>query len=172
MALIGISNEDTTAEIAPLANKIIGAKLWNEGLKAETIRRLRGAGNGAVAAAILQNGGEESGNEVNGDAVRAEDAEGKVQPLDMAEEMWRGKPWKTSVADLEGEILCGAHSSLPATRISRSHADAHFLDSLAIHPLRKAVQGYKTRFPQGHGRSASERALHYLSCQDEGALQR
>ncbi len=125
VALIGVGTDDTAEEVAPLVKKVLGAKLWNEGLTAEHIRQQRGAGTGLVAAAIGANpslppasaaepagqaaeGGSSqpapADGEANGDAAGTGAGAGKMS---RAEEVWGGKPWKTNVADLQGEILCG-----------------------------------------------------------------
>lgn len=69
--------------------KILSTKLWNEGLKA---RMIPVPSQYAVA-----------GEQQEHQATLTE------APTSRAESVWGGKPWKTNVVELEGEILCSVY---------------------------------------------------------------
>lgn len=115
VALIGISTEDTAAEIIPLANKILNTKLWNDNQEAHQIRippqyepepETASAPSSATAAA----------------AVGEAEAEGEKA---RAEQVWGGKPWKRSVVELGGEVLCVSQFTLFARTVKGTKPDFH-----------------------------------------------
>ena len=84
--------DDTAAEIAPLCQKVLSTKLWNEGVKASRLDipsqyRLEGDS----AAQVPGSGSSDSNH---------------TATASRPEQVWGGKPWKTNVVDLEGEVLC------------------------------------------------------------------
>lgn len=84
LALVAVGTEDTLEQVPTLASRILNLKLWNEGQKATAI---------ATASTVVP---------ADPTATKGiEDASSRK------EEVWGGKPWKTSVVELEGEILCG-----------------------------------------------------------------
>lgn len=117
VALIGISTEDTAAEIIPLANKILNTKLWNENQEANQI---------TIPAQYEPEPSNSSSTttETSGASVTAsngEAAEGKAR----AEQVWGGKPWKRSVVELKGEVLCVSQFTLFARTVKGTKPDFH-----------------------------------------------
>lgn len=108
VALIGISTEDTVSEILPLANKILNTKLWNEGQE---------------AAQILVPSQYEPENP---SAPSTSPADGSAEGADSrAEQVWGGKPWKRSVVELGGEVLCVSQFTLFARTVKGTKPDFH-----------------------------------------------
>uniref|UniRef100_V5EUM9 D-aminoacyl-tRNA deacylase n=1 Tax=Kalmanozyma brasiliensis (strain GHG001) TaxID=1365824 RepID=V5EUM9_KALBG len=113
VALIGISTEDTAAEIIPLANKILNTKLWNDNQEANQITvppqyepEASSSTNSDTPAAVPTANGEEGGNA-------------------RAEQVWGGKPWKRSVVELGGEVLCVSQFTLFARTVKGTKPDFH-----------------------------------------------
>lgn len=123
VALIGISTEDTAAEIVPLANKILNTKLWNENQQAGQITipsqyepepeplfsTSASDPNGSVPPPVTA--------PVNGESS----GEGNAR----AEQVWGGKPWKRSVVELGGEVLCVSQFTLFARTVKGTKPDFH-----------------------------------------------
>ena len=117
VALIGISTEDTAAEIVPLANKILNTKLWNENQEAGQIlvpaqyepepSAAAESSNAATAASVSAGNGD------------AEEVKAR------AEQVWGGKPWKRSVVELGGEVLCVSQFTLFARTVKGTKPDFH-----------------------------------------------
>ncbi|KAJ1020058.1 hypothetical protein NDA16_004338 [Ustilago loliicola] len=116
VALIGISTEDTAAEIVPLANKILDTKLWNENQEAGqiTVPSQYEPEHSAPAPAPASN--------VEATAA-AGDAEGEAKA--RSEQVWGGKPWKRSVVELGGEVLCVSQFTLFARTVKGTKPDFH-----------------------------------------------
>lgn len=94
--------DDTADEIQALMQKILGTKLWNEGIKASAIpvppqymvgEETVSKGRPANACASTTGTGNAAG--ADGQATTS-----------RAEGVWGGKPWKTNIIDLEGDIMC------------------------------------------------------------------
>lgn len=115
VALIGISTEDTAAEIVPLANKILNTKLWNENQEAGQITVPSQYEPESSSAADLSNASA-SASTTNG-----EGEEVKAR----AEQVWGGKPWKRSVVELGGEVLCVSQFTLFARTVKGTKPDFH-----------------------------------------------
>lgn len=97
-----LAADDTSDEIQPLTQKILATKLWNEGLKATNI------------AVPLQYNVEDSvtaqsSSGESGGAPFASMPNARSAPTSRAEGVWGGKPWKTNVMELEGEVLCSEY---------------------------------------------------------------
>ncbi|CDR98600.1 related to DTD1-D-Tyr-tRNA(Tyr) deacylase activity [Sporisorium scitamineum] len=116
VALIGISIEDTAAEIIPLANKILNTKLWNENQQAGQIvvppqykpeaSSTTTTNEPSTTEAAPSTGGAEGGSA-------------------RAEQVWGGKPWKRSVVELGGEVLCVSQFTLFARTVKGTKPDFH-----------------------------------------------
>ena len=116
VALIGISTEDTAAEIVPLANKILNTKLWNENQEASQITVPPQYEPEASASSTTNGSAESAATAANG-----ESEEGKAR----AEQVWGGKPWKRSVVELGGEVLCVSQFTLFARTVKGTKPDFH-----------------------------------------------
>lgn len=97
VALIGIATDDTAEEIAPLCNKILSLKMWNEGQKAWAITT-------PSHYPVSETRAQPPSSENDGKSAKSNDT--SEVHASRKEEVWGGKPWKTSVVDLEGEVLC------------------------------------------------------------------
>lgn len=115
VALIGISTEDTAAEIAPLCNKILNTKLWNEGQNAADI----------VIPAQYEPEASTASAVPSSNPGAAADEGGAEQTNARAEQVWGGKPWKRSVVELGGEILCVSQFTLFARTVKGTKPDFH-----------------------------------------------
>lgn len=116
VALIGISTEDTAAEIVPLANKILNTKLWNENQDAGQITvPLQYEPEQFIPAAAQTSNGEAAATVAEGD--------GKAKA--RSEQVWGGKPWKRSVIELGGEVLCVSQFTLFARTVKGTKPDFH-----------------------------------------------
>lgn len=118
VALIGISTEDTAAEIVPLANKILNTKLWNENQEAGqiTVPSQYEPKQSTPAAAPASNGEA---------AAATTAAEGEGEAKAQSEQVWGGKPWKRSVVELGGEVLCVSQFTLFARTVKGTKPDFH-----------------------------------------------
>lgn len=117
VALIGVGVEDTVEEIAPLTQKILSTKLWNEGLNASNIE---------VPAQYTNAAGDESHARARtANASTSNEAADDVTAKARAEQVWGGKPWKTNVMDLQGEILCISQFTLHARLSKGTKPDFH-----------------------------------------------
>ncbi|KAJ9478755.1 D-aminoacyl-tRNA deacylase [Pseudozyma hubeiensis] len=118
VALIGISTEDTVAEIVPLANKILNTKLWNENQQATQIL-------------VPPQYEPESSPTANEDppssttSLAASNGEAPETTNARAEQVWGGKPWKRSVVELGGEVLCVSQFTLFARTVKGTKPDFH-----------------------------------------------
>lgn len=112
VALIGIGVEDTADEIAPLSQKILTTKLWNEGQKASQI-------NVPPQYTI-----DQSSKEAIDTTVKTAD-EGNNEQKTRSEQVWGGKPWKQNVIDLEGEVMCISQFTLHARLSKGTKPDFH-----------------------------------------------
>jgi hypothetical protein len=86
--------DDTAKEIAPICQKILTTKLWNDGAKAESMTvppQYEHASTSVDASSSTDSETQQSTQE--GETSRSE-------------QVWGGKPWKTNVVELEGEVLC------------------------------------------------------------------
>ncbi|GAK64050.1 D-tyrosyl-tRNA deacylase [Moesziomyces antarcticus] len=116
VALIGISTEDTAAEIVPLANKILSTKLWNENQEASQITvppQYEPKASGSTSA--------NESTETAAAATNGETEEAKAR----SEQVWGGKPWKRSVVELGGEVLCVSQFTLFARTVKGTKPDFH-----------------------------------------------
>jgi D-tyrosyl-tRNA(Tyr) deacylase len=116
VALIGIGVEDTADEITPLTQKILSTKLWNEGLTASHIQ-VPPQYNGDTGVTSVK---AETGTSV----VATSESDGSEVKA-RAEQVWGGKPWKTNVMDLQGEILCISQFTLHARLSKGTKPDFH-----------------------------------------------
>lgn len=91
-------SDDTVAEIAPLTRRILHTKSWNEGLSAKDI-------------SIPPQYREVEGDRAENVAVAETPSTDTTNKVTRSEQVWGGKPWKTNVMDLGGEILCNVVSS-------------------------------------------------------------
>ncbi|KDN52388.1 D-tyrosyl-tRNA deacylase [Tilletiaria anomala UBC 951] len=135
VALIGISTEDTAAEISPLVTRVLGAKLWNEGLTAQAILRgeadkliVANGHGGRVVASILEDANGKLEDPVKQNP--ADDTQDTALAQNGAhksggEELWGGKPWKTNVVALGGEVLCVSQFTLHARMNKGTKPDFH-----------------------------------------------
>jgi D-aminoacyl-tRNA deacylase len=112
VALIGIGVEDTADEVAPLSQKILTTKLWNEGQKASQIN------------VPPQYTNELSSNEAIDTTAKPTD-EGNDEQKTRSEQVWGGKPWKQNVIDLEGEVMCISQFTLHARLSKGTKPDFH-----------------------------------------------
>lgn len=104
VALIGISTEDSRDDIVPLANKILNLRFWNHNQKSWTIdppphypvseHRAQPPSIGPSNTPT-----NEAGIDLSDDVT--EDSE-----VSRKNQVWGGQPWKSSVVQFEGEILC------------------------------------------------------------------
>ncbi|KAN0065441.1 D-tyrosyl-tRNA(Tyr) deacylase [Thecaphora frezii] len=115
VALIGISTEDTAAEIIPLANKILSTKLWNDNQERSQIQ---------VPSQYLPQDASSIPSAAAADATVTA-GEGGAEPKDRAEQVWGGKPWKKSVVELGGEVLCVSQFTLFARTVKGTKPDFH-----------------------------------------------
>ncbi|KAJ1035075.1 hypothetical protein NDA18_000676 [Ustilago nuda] len=116
VALIGISTEDTAAEIVPLANKILNTKLWNENQDAGQITVPSQYEPGQFIPAAAQTSIGEAAETVT-------EGDGKAKA--RSEQVWGGKPWKRSVIELGGEVLCVSQFTLFARTVKGTKPDFH-----------------------------------------------
>ncbi|EPQ30752.1 uncharacterized protein PFL1_01653 [Pseudozyma flocculosa PF-1] len=123
VALIGISTEDTAAEIVPLANKILTTKLWNDNqeraqiqVPSQYLSSSSSDTDATTAAASAPPSSSSNGDTTGGDAAA---------PKDRAEQVWGGKPWKKSVVELGGEVLCVSQFTLFARTVKGTKPDFH-----------------------------------------------
>lgn len=94
--------DDTIGEIVTLSQRILSTKLWNEGVKARDI---------AVPAQyhqqITSGHHNDSASPPSADQPPEDhNDDSTTTATTRSEQVWGGKPWKTSVVDLEGEVLC------------------------------------------------------------------
>ncbi|PWN24072.1 D-tyrosyl-tRNA deacylase [Microstroma glucosiphilum] len=116
VALIGIGTDDTMDEVVPLANKILSLKLWNEGQKAPHI---------VTPSHYPPSTGSAAGPAASMDPAVAEAPAGDTAATSRKEEVWGGKPWKASVVELGGEILCVSQFTLHARTAKGTKPDFH-----------------------------------------------
>lgn len=101
LALIAVGTDDSLDQVPALASRILNLKLWNEGQKATSV-------------ALVSIAGQSTSSEGTSTEVA------QAEKSSRKEEVWGGKPWKTSVVELEGDILCGEH----ATRADKATANS------------------------------------------------
>lgn len=150
VALIGIGKDDTMDDVAPLCSKILSLKvrelsnphhkrrvlllhllafsrlveqLWNEGQKAANIpvppQYVFGSnGTSESAPAAVEATSPTT-------AAGSEDPTAAATPSSRKEQVWGGKPWKTSVVELGGEILCVSQFTLHARTVKGAKPDFH-----------------------------------------------
>nr|CDI56440.1 related to DTD1-D-Tyr-tRNA(Tyr) deacylase activity [Melanopsichium pennsylvanicum 4] len=114
VALIGISTEDTAAEIIPLANKVLNTKLWNENQEAGQItvpEQYDPEPSSLKQSSIASAEGSAPSNNDESET--------------RAEQIWGGKPWKRSVVELGGEVLCVSQFTLFARTVKGTKPDFH-----------------------------------------------
>lgn len=117
VALIGISTEDTAAEIIPLANKILNTKLWNDNQQAGQIVVPPQYEPEASTSPTVDETPSTTTPAGNGEST----GEGNAR----AEQVWGGKPWKRSVIELGGEVLCVSQFTLFARTVKGTKPDFH-----------------------------------------------
>ncbi|CBQ71068.1 related to DTD1-D-Tyr-tRNA(Tyr) deacylase activity [Sporisorium reilianum SRZ2] len=115
VALIGISTEDTAAEIIPLANKILNTKLWNENQQTTHI---------VVPPQYDPEAPTSTADEASTPAPAPANGEAEGGSA-RAEQVWGGKPWKRSVVELGGEVLCVSQFTLFARTVKGTKPDFH-----------------------------------------------
>ncbi|SPO32267.1 related to DTD1 - D-Tyr-tRNA(Tyr) deacylase activity [Ustilago trichophora] len=117
VALIGISTEDTAAEIVPLANKILSTKLWNENQEAVQIE---------VPSQYEPEASSPAEPSSTSAAATAQTSNGEAEETKArSEQVWGGKPWKRSVVELGGEVLCVSQFTLFARTVKGTKPDFH-----------------------------------------------
>lgn len=124
VALIGVCKEDTDEDIPKLVKKVLGAKLWNEGAKSRTPAG-GGADKGSIVQAIqtLSDGSTStvSSAEISEDPTPAGETGDKVG----GEHLWGGRPWRSNLMDIGGEILCVSQFTLYAQMSKGTKPDFH-----------------------------------------------
>lgn len=115
-------------DIPGLVKKVLGAKLWNEGSRAPTLRG-DGGDNGSVVQAIRSLAGS-TGKEAQTSAQTPDTNETTSSATPSGErvggeELWGGRPWRSNVMDLEGEILCVSQFTLYARMNKGTKPDFH-----------------------------------------------
>ena len=114
VALIGIGVEDTADEIAPLSQKILMTKLWNEGQKASQI----------IVPPQYSVNDQHSNESIETPIKSSSEADESTQKA-RSEQVWGGKPWKQNVIDLEGEVMCISQFTLHARLNKGTKPDFH-----------------------------------------------
>ncbi|PWN50697.1 hypothetical protein IE53DRAFT_315278 [Violaceomyces palustris] len=118
VALIGISTDDTLNEIVPLANKVLNTKLWNERQEAKDIK-VPSQYQDQEDDKVTSNG------DASGQPSPATPDANEATSATRAEEVWGGKPWKRSVMELGGEVLCVSQFTLHARTTKGTKPDFH-----------------------------------------------
>ncbi|CAO1625853.1 unnamed protein product [Parajaminaea phylloscopi] len=126
VALIGISTEDSMEDIVPLANKVAGLKFWNQGQKAWAVPsppQYPPSEHRAVAPSLPTHseGAAPTTPPGNNGAETPADSE----EVSRKEQVWGGQPWKSSVVEFEGEILCISQFTLHARTVKGTKPDFH-----------------------------------------------
>lgn len=116
VALVGIGVDDTHDDIQPLSQKILATKLWNENLKARHITIPP-----QYRAEDASGPSRSQSDTADGAGPAASDTASSTR----AEDVWGGKPWKTNVVDLEGEVLCISQFTLHARLNKGTKPDFH-----------------------------------------------
>ncbi|UZJ54763.1 hypothetical protein CBS101457_004083 [Exobasidium rhododendri] len=117
VALVGIGTDDTVSDVVPLCQKILTTKLWNEGVTAKSIvvpPQYEHASTSDQQSLTPHMPMEPQQDDQNG-------SQGVVR----SEQVWGGKPWKTNVMDLEGEVLCISQFTLHARLTKGTKPDFH-----------------------------------------------
>ncbi|PWN30764.1 hypothetical protein BDZ90DRAFT_257824 [Jaminaea rosea] len=118
VALIGIETEDEASVAPKLGEKILSLRMWNQGAKAwdiTTPSHYPASSTRAVAPAATAAPTSSSSTDI---AER-----GPVN--ERAEAVWGGKPWSSSVVELEGELLCISQFTLHARTAKGTRPDFH-----------------------------------------------
>ncbi|PWZ01538.1 D-tyrosyl-tRNA deacylase [Testicularia cyperi] len=163
VALIGISTEDTMDAIVPLANKILNTKLWNDNQTAPQItvppQYLSDTASSSPDQIQAQDGKDgngdsllplsnsEASSSVSAPEAQVEEEAGKVTG-DRAHQVWGGKPWKRSVVELGGEVLCVSQFTLFARTVKGTKPDFH--RAMSGDPARVIYDAFLTRLAQSY----------------------
>lgn len=115
VALIGIGVEDTADEIAPLSQKILMTKLWNEGQKASQI----------IVPPQYSVIDQQRPDEPIATPIQTASETDDSTQKPRSEQVWGGKPWKQNVIDLEGEVMCISQFTLHARLNKGTKPDFH-----------------------------------------------
>ncbi|CAO1628768.1 unnamed protein product [Sympodiomycopsis kandeliae] len=112
VALIGIGTDDTMEDVGPLCNKMVSLKLWNEGQTASSI---------SVPPQYLSS----SSTTTDSTPTTSPTVTDSSTPVSRQEQVWGGKPWKSSLQTFGGEILCVSQFTLHAQVQKGSKPDFH-----------------------------------------------